>query len=233
MNEKKSKSPSVARWLMREIMGVIMVGVILFWAAGRLDWVMGWAMVALYALWVAANAILIIPRSPELLVERASRNLEGVKSWDNALLGIIGVLTIAKYVVAGLDLRFGWTGSFDFNLQIVALVVAALGYAVVTWSMVTNAFFSTVVRIQDDRGHQVCTTGPYRIVRHPGYIGSILFELGGPIMLGSWWAFIPGLLAAILTVIRTAKEDRTLRDELAGYQEYTQQTRYRLLPGIW
>lgn len=233
MNEKQSQTPTVTRWLVREIIGVIIVGIILFWSAGRLDWVMGWAMVAIYALWVAANAILIIPRSPDLLIERASRNLEGVKSWDNVLLGIVGILTIAKYVVAGLDMRYGWTGSFNSGLQIVAMMVTALGYAVVTWSMVANAFFSAVVRIQEERGHQVCTTGLYSIVRHPGYIGWILSELGGPIMLGSWWAFIVGLLIIVLIVIRTAKEDKTLQNELDGYQDYAQNVRCRLVPGMW
>lgn len=233
MNDKKSQSPSVTRWLVREIMGVIMVGVILFWSAGRLDWWMGWGVTAVYALWVAANAILIIPRSPELLVERASRNLEGVKSWDNVLLGITGVLTIAKYVIAGLDVRYGWSTSLAAGTQITALILAALGYAIVTWSMVANAFFSTVVRIQEDRGQQVCTSGPYRFVRHPGYVGSILFELAVPIALGSWWAFIAGGLIAVLTVVRTALEDKTLQTELDGYQEYTQDVSYRLIPGIW
>lgn len=233
MNERKSQSPSVARWLVREIMGVIMVAVILFWSAGRWDWWMGWGVTAVYALWVAANAILIIPRSPELLAERASRRLEGVKSWDNVLLGIIGLLTIAKYVVAGLDVRYGWSTSFAGGVQITALIIAALGYALVTWSMVANAFFSTVVRIQADRGQQVCTTGPYRFVRHPGYVGSAVFELAVPIALGSWWAFIAGLLIAILTVVRTAMEDKTLQAELDGYQSYAQKVRFRLIPGVW
>ena len=233
MNENKSRSPSVTRWLVREIIGVIMVGVILFWPAGRLDWWMGWGVTAVYALWVAANAIILIPRSPELLVERASRNLKGVKSWDNVLLGIIGVLTIAKYVVAGLDVRYDWSAPFASSVQITALILAALGYAIGTWSMAANAFFSTVVRIQDDRGHQVCTTGPYRFVRHPGYIGSVIFELAVPIALGSWWAFIAGSLIAIITVIRTGMEDKTLQNELDGYQAYAQNVRYRLIPGVW
>lgn len=168
MNEKKSQSPSVTRWVVREIMGVIMAGVILFLSAGRLDWWMGWGVTAVYAAWVAANAILIIPRSPEMLVERASRNLKGVKSWDNVLLGIVGILTLAKYVLAGLDVRYGWSAPFATGVQITALILAALGYAMVTWSMVADAFFSTVVRIQEDRGQQVCTTGSYRFVRHPG-----------------------------------------------------------------
>lgn len=233
MNENKSQSPSVTRWLIREIMGVIMVGVILFWSAGRLDWWMGWGVTAVYALWVAANAIILIPRSPELLAERANRRLKGVKSWDNVLLGIIGILTIAKYVVAGLDVRYGWSAPLIASLQITALILAAWGYALVTWSMVANAFFSLVVRIQEDRGQQVCTTGPYRFVRHPGYVGSIIFELAVPIALGSWWAFIAGLLIAILTVLRTALEDKTLQNELDGYQTYAQNVRFRLIPGIW
>ncbi|MCA9975484.1 MAG: isoprenylcysteine carboxylmethyltransferase family protein [Anaerolineales bacterium] len=233
MNDKKSQSPAVTRWLVREIMGVMSVAVILFWSAGRWDWWMGWGVTAVYALWVAANAILIIPRSPELLVERASRNLKGVKSWDNVLLGIIGLLTIVKYVIAGLDVRYGWSAPFAIGVPITALIMAALGYAVVTWSMVANAFFSTVVRIQEDRGQQVCTTGPYRFVRHPGYVGSAIFELAVPIALGSWCAFVAGLLIAIFTVVRTAMEDRTLQAELDGYQTYAQNVRYRLIPGIW
>ena len=121
----------------------------------------------------------------------------------------------------------------SLTLQIVALVVAVLCYALIVWAMAANAFFSKVVRIQDDRGHTVATGGPYRIVRHPGYVGGILFELATPIMLGSWWALIPGGFTALFFVVRTALEDKTLHEELPGYAEYAQQTRYRLLPGIW
>ena len=99
--------------------------------------------------------------------------------------------------------------------------------------MTANAYFSKIVRIQDDRGHTVATGGPYRYVRHPGYTGTVLFELTTPFMLGSLWALIPGALAAILMIVRTALEDRTLQEELDGYKAYTEQTRYRLLPGVW
>jgi len=101
------------------------------------------------------------------------------------------------------------------------------------WAMSANAYLSTMVRIQDDRGHQVVTTGPYRYVRHPMYVGTIFFGLCMPLFLGSWWTFVPCGLIVILFIIRTALEDRTLRDELPGYAEYAERVRYRLLPGVW
>jgi protein-S-isoprenylcysteine O-methyltransferase Ste14 len=149
------------------------------------------------------------------------------------ILSFVGLTTIAKYILAGLDVRFEWTAQMPLTLQIAALVIAALGYALGTWAMAANAFFSKVVRIQEDRGHAVATGGPYRYVRHPGYTGTIASELATPIMLGSLWALIPGGLAALLFVIRTALEDRTLHEELDGYRDYARRVRYRLLPGIW
>ena len=119
------------------------------------------------------------------------------------------------------------------NLQIAAFAVYALGSGLFSWAMITNAYFSTAVRIQDDRGHQVCTTGPYRFVRHPGYVGASLQSLVMPLMFGSLWALIPGALAVLMLVIRTTLEDQTLHEELDGYREYAQKTRYRLLPGTW
>jgi protein-S-isoprenylcysteine O-methyltransferase Ste14 len=231
-DRKTETTRGVIRWLIRETMGVVIAGAILFIAAGRLDWVMGWALVGLYAVWVAANALLLIPTNPELLVERVARQ-KSAKSWDTVLLSIIGLMTIAKYIIAGLDIRFGWTGEMSLALQIAALAIAALGYALLTWSMVANAFFSTVVRIQEDRNHAVATGGPYRYARHPGYSGSIAFELATPIVLGSLWALIPGGLMVLVLVVRTALEDRTLREELDGYRDYAGQVRYRLIPGIW
>lgn len=222
----------VVRWLIRETMGVVMVAALLFISAGRLDWPMGWALVGIYALWVAANALILIPRCPELLVERATRRKD-VASWDMALMAAIGLLTMAKYVVAGLDLRFDWTPPLPAWLEIAALAVAALGYALETWAMASNAFHSMVYRLQEDRGHSVATGGPYRYVRHPSYLGTIGFELSTPIMLGSLWALIPGGLAALLFVLRTALEDKHLQAELDGYAEYAARVRYRLVPGVW
>ena len=236
---KPDQSREAARAVVREAIGVVFVAVTLFIPAGTLNWAMGWALVGIYAVWVGATALILMPSNPELLIERATRYKEGVKTWDTVLLSIVGLTTIAKYILAGLDVRWGWTpqalpvGQMPLALQIAALVVAVLGYALGTWAMAANAFFSKVVRIQEDRGHAVATGGPYRYVRHPGYIGTIIFELATPIMLGSLWALIPGGLAALLFVVRTALEDKTLLEELDGYTEYAQQTRYRLLPGIW
>ncbi|MBN1147808.1 MAG: isoprenylcysteine carboxylmethyltransferase family protein [Anaerolineales bacterium] len=222
----------VIRWLARESMGIFMVAVTLFWPAGTLNWAWGWALVLIYAVWTIANGLILYSRSPDLLAERATRRAGG-KKWDVAILSVVGLLTIAKHVLAGLDFRYAWSVGIPSAVQAVALVLAALGYALGTWSMAVNAFFSLVVRIQDDRGHIVVSSGPYRYLRHPGYLGTIVFELVTPLMLGSWWALIPGGLGALLFVVRTALEDHDLLVELAGYDEYTHKVRFRLLPGIW
>jgi protein-S-isoprenylcysteine O-methyltransferase Ste14 len=136
-------------------------------------------------------------------------------------------------VVAGLDKRFGWTGGLPVGIHFAGAVLFLLGLGLFSWAMISNAHFSTVARVRQDRGHAVCTRGPYQFVRHPGYLGAIVQSLAVPLILGSLWALIPGALAAVLMVARTALEDRTLQEELDGYEEYTHQVRYRLLPGIW
>jgi protein-S-isoprenylcysteine O-methyltransferase Ste14 len=230
--DDKDTRKGVTRWLIREIMGGLFSGLIVFIAAGRFDLVWGWVLMGVYLSWTAATAIVLIPRCPELLAERATRS-KSMKTWDARLMSLIGLLTLAKYVLAGLDLRFAWTGGIPIAAHLTALVIAASTFALVTWSMAANAFFSLIVRIQDDRQHAVADNGPYRYVRHPGYIGALVFELASPILLGSLWALIPGVVAALLFILRTALEDRTLHEELPGYTEFAQRTRYRLLPGVW
>jgi protein-S-isoprenylcysteine O-methyltransferase Ste14 len=226
----------VIRWLIREVIaGSAIVGLSLFIPAGTMNWPMGWALVGIYLAWTSATAILLIPKHPDLLIERMARRKDA-KTWDTILMSIVGLSTLAKHIVAGLDFARGWTSSVwqaPLVLQIAALIIAVLGYALGLWAMVENAYFSKIVRIQDDRGQTVATGGPYRYVRHPGYAGTVAFELVTPIMLGSLWALIPGALAAVLMIVRTALEDRTLQKELDGYKAYTEQTRYRLLPGVW
>ena len=228
----KATQRGVIRWLVREVMGVIIVALTLFLPAGRIDWIWGWAMVALYAVWVLVNAIVLIPRNPELLAERAARAKEG-KSWDLAIISTVGLLTLAKHIIAGFDYRFGWTTQIPSTFQFVMLLLSFLCYALMSWAMYTNAFFSMAVRHQEDRGHEVVTSGPYRYVRHPAYVGTVLFEIAGPLMLGSLWALIPGILSAGLFILRTKLEDQTLIYELDGYKDYTEQVRFRLIPGVW
>jgi protein-S-isoprenylcysteine O-methyltransferase Ste14 len=221
------------RWLLRESLGTLTVPLILLWSAGTWSWPMAWVLTGLYAAWVGANALLLWPEHKGLLAERAKKRPPGVKGWDMGIMGVVGLLTIARYVVAGLDLRYGWGPEVPLWLSLAAIPVAATGYALVTWGMVANAWFATHVRIQDDRGQQVATGGPYRWMRHPGYLGSILFEIGSGVMLQSWWAIGLGAASAALFLVRTALEDRTLQKELPGYGDYAKRVRHRLLPGLW
>jgi len=223
---------TIVRWLVREFMGVVIVGVVLFLAAGTMVWPMGWALVGVYLVWVCANALVLIPHSPELIAERLGPK-KGARIWDTAIVSVLGIATIGRLVVAGLDMRFGWTTGITLPFQMIALLIAVLGYALGVWALAVNAFFSQIVRIQEERGHTVVTDGPYRFVRHPGYVGVILFELAVPMMLGSLWALVAGGLIALLIVIRTALEDSTLLAELDGYQDYAKRVRYRLVPAVW
>ena len=222
----------VARYTVRETMGLVILGVALFWSAGRLDWWPGWAVLAVMAAWTAATAIVILRFNPALLAERLGPR-QGAKPWDTAILSALGLSQLARYIVAGLDERFGWTGGVPLAAQLTALALCILGYALVVWATASNAFFSQIVRVQSERGHTVATGGPYHSVRHPGYLGAIVYELAVPVLLASWWAALPSVVNAILLVVRTALEDRTLQAELAGYTDYARQVRFRLLPGLW
>lgn len=221
------------RWLLRESLGTLSVPLILLWSAGTLAWPMAWVLTGLYAAWVAANALLLWPEHKGLLAERAQKRPPGVKGWDMGIMGVVGLLTVGRYVVAGLDLRYDWGPEVPWALSLAAVPVAAAGYAIVTWGMVANAWFATHVRIQKDRGQRVATGGPYGWVRHPGYVGSILFEITSGVMLQSWWAIGIGVASAALFLVRTAKEDATLQMELPGYADYAVKVRYRLFPGVW
>jgi protein-S-isoprenylcysteine O-methyltransferase Ste14 len=222
----------VVRWSIRETMGVVMSVLILFLCAGRWDWLWGWAAVIVLAFWVGATALAVIPTNPALLAER-TRPRKGAKAWDTAIMSIVGLIVLAVYVVGGLDVRYGWTNGFPIVAQIAGLILAVLGYALFVWATASNAFFSLIVRIQKERGHAVATGGPYQFVRHPGYVGSILAYVGTPIILGSWWAIALGVVSALLMIVRTAFEDKTLLAELDGYKDYAARVRYRLLPGVW
>jgi len=223
--------------------GVILVRLIIFVlllslpfaAAGRLDWPQGLIYAAVMLVFVGGSRILMARKHPDLVMERVrAGDLPDSKQWDKPLSTIIGLWgVLATWIVAGLDERFGWPPPIPIELQVIALIVYVLGTLFGTWAMLVNRFFSAVVRIQHDRGHTVVMSGPYRFVRHPGYAAGVIGYLVMPFLLNSLWAMIPAALTAILIVVRTALEDRTLQAELPGYTEYTQRTRYRLLPGVW
>jgi protein-S-isoprenylcysteine O-methyltransferase Ste14 len=226
-------SAARTRYAIREVLSLVGMGVALFWSAGRLDWWPAWAALAVMAVWTAAMAIIVLHHNPDLLAERLGPR-KGEKRWDAAIVPLMGLVTLVRYILAGLDQRYGWTGGLPVAVQLVALALCALGYDVLfVWATAANTFFSRIMRIQTERGHAVATGGPYRYVRHPAYARAILYELAVPFLLAPWPALVASGLSALLLVLRTALEDRTLQAELTGYADYARQVRYRLLPGIW
>jgi protein-S-isoprenylcysteine O-methyltransferase Ste14 len=230
--EKTMNKKLIALYVLDQILGIVAMAVALFWSAGRIDWWPAWAAIALWLACYTAMDIHLLRLNPDLMAERLTPP-KGAKTWDRAILSILRLLQLVRYILAGLDQRYGWTSGFPLTAQIAALIVGVLSYALLIWAMASNAFFSQIVRIQSDRGHTVVTNGPYRYVRHPAYVGMLVFELAMPTLLASWWAIIISGLCAILLLLRTTLEDHTLQAELPGYVNYAQQVRYRLVPGIW
>jgi len=211
---------------------IILQGVILFLAAGQLSWTWAWVYLMICLVSVAINGVIMLRTNPETIAERGRP--QATQNWDKVIGGLWALLLyLILPLVAGLDMRFDWTQELSAAWNLAGAVVLATGLGLGGWAMIANTYFSTAVRLQSDRGQTVCRNGPYRFVRHPGYVGFILQSLSTPILLGSLWALIPGLIAAILMVIRTILEDRLLQAELPGYRDYAQQVRYRLVPGVW
>ncbi|MBN2115767.1 MAG: isoprenylcysteine carboxylmethyltransferase family protein [Anaerolineales bacterium] len=202
--------------------------------SGQWDWWEAWVYAIGSGLIFIVSRILAGRRHPDLLSERA-RYMEAkdTKSWDKILAPLVGVGSILVYVAAGLDRYYGGSPGFSLGVKLIALAVLLFGYIFSSAAVVENRFFAGTVRIQTERGHQVVSSGPYRFVRHPGYAGAVWGYLGVPIWLDSSWAFVPALLLIGVLILRTALEDKTLQDELPGYKEFTRETRYRLIPGIW
>jgi protein-S-isoprenylcysteine O-methyltransferase Ste14 len=217
----------------RETLGNLILIAILFGVVGRWNWRMGWALSGIYILWTAFTAILILPINPAMLAERSHPHAD-TRKWDIALMGAAGFLMVAEYVIASLDVRLSWSPQLSLTLQALGFAIAVFGYDfLLVWAMVSNAFFVTTVRIQTERQHTVVSNGPYRYVRHPGYLGNLLLHWGVPFMLNSLWAIIPASILTLVLIARTALEDKTLYTELSGYKEYAERVRYRLLPGVW
>ena len=203
----------------------------LFGASGRLDWPNAWVLLGLnFAASLASTTLLSSKR--DLLAERS--NVKAGKNWDKPIVGFVVLLgPAATWITAGLDARFHWSDGMPPSMLIAGITVAALGAALLAWAMHTNNFFSSVVRIQKDRGHVVVTSGPYCFVRHPGYTGMSAFMLATPLILNSRWAFVPAVVTAAVTGVRTLLEDRTLHNELEGYCDYARRVKYRLVPLVW
>lgn len=222
----------IARWVIKQTVFLLIIAAALFLSAGRCDWANGWVYLGLVAFIQVLTAILLIPRSPDLLVER-SQLKEGLKTWDIGLAVFMGYSSALLALAAGFETRYNPSPAEPGVGTIIAVVIAMLGTLLTLWAMLANAFFSGIVRIQRERGHTVAATGPYQYVRHPGYAGMLVFTFAAPFILGSQWAMGVAVLTLIMTVVRTSLEDRTLQGELDGYADYAQRVRYRLIPGIW
>jgi protein-S-isoprenylcysteine O-methyltransferase Ste14 len=218
----------VARGLFRVV--VLTVG--LFLLAGRLDYWQAWLFAGTSFAVGLLMAALFVGKAD--LIEERVRPGPGVKWWDHLFFNAYVTALLAALVVAALDAgRFRWSPELPVVVYVVAYAVLMVAASISIAAMHANAFFSSMVRIQNDRGHRVVSGGPYRVVRHPGYVGAILLCPAGVVALGSLWALIPAGVMVVLLLVRTHLEDRVLREELPGYDHYARHVRYRLLPGVW
>jgi protein-S-isoprenylcysteine O-methyltransferase Ste14 len=218
--------------IIRSYLGVLMFAVPIFLGAGTLAFWQGLLYVGVALVGTALNHLLVRQDS-DVTVDRATRTAEG-QDWDKRILGAFFLVSLVMFTIAGLDAgRFGWTGPVPLGVTIGGVILMLAGQLLFAVAKRENAYFSSTVRIQDDRGHRVCDTGRYRVVRHPGYLGMLLSLLAFPLVIGSYWAFIPAFAGALLLVVRTLLEDRFLTARLSGSQGYATRTRWRLVPGLF
>ena len=225
-----TRTPAVKQFV-PVIFSLLITSVCLFGSSGRWNWFNAWALLGLnFTASMASTAL--ISRSPGLQAERS--NVKAGKNWDKPIVAFMVLVgPVATWITAGLDNRLHWSQGMPAVAVLAGIVTGILAAALVAWAMQSNQFFSSIVRIQKDRGHVVISSGPYRFVRHPGYTGMAAFTLATPLILNSRWAFVPALITTAVTVLRTILEDRTLQGELEGYADYAGEVRYRLLPPIW
>jgi protein-S-isoprenylcysteine O-methyltransferase Ste14 len=218
--------PTQTSIIVQSVIILLILAAALFLPAGRLDIPEFWIYLAIHAVVTAAGVLAI---DPDLLAERAR---PGGKPLGPAYIGV-ALVPIVHWIVAGLDRRFNWTDTVPVWLEAVGFALLTLGFVLFFWGMRVNPFFSSVPRIQSERGHRVITSGPYRFVRHPGYTGAIAIVLGSGLALGSWLAELVFVPALLMLLYRTLVEDAQLKNELPGYRDYAARVRWRWFPGIW
>jgi len=225
---------SATKQIMVSCLMLLVQIIVFFISAGHIRIRRAWVFFGVTFVYLTASAVFLDRFNPELMEQRLKMKREGSKSWDEILMRVNNLMVLLIVpVVAGLDIgRFHWS-NLSVHYAVVGFVLYVLGSVLINWAMIVNPYFEPTVRIQKDRGHQVITTGPYKFVRHPGYLSGVLWTLSIPLIIGSLFAFIPAAVYALLTMIRTSLEDRTLLKELKGYSEYAKRVEYRLFPRIW
>lgn len=221
-----------ASLFIKQALGAIVFFAIIFLSAGRFQYWQGLVYMYMGLVMILLNYT-VLQLDPELSKERSQPG-EGAKQWDKLILGLSFLATIGMYVTAGLDSgRYHWSPDFHWSLYALGIAFTAAGQLLFLVAQKQNRFFSSTVRIQTDRGHTVCESGLYKIVRHPAYFGMFIQSLGFPLLFGSLWSIIPAAVSIGLVFTRTYLEDKTLKSELKGYVEYTAKTRYMLIPFVW
>jgi protein-S-isoprenylcysteine O-methyltransferase Ste14 len=230
-NQKKSLTP---RYVIQLLLFIIVIPFLPLLISWSWDWWEAWVYGFINVLGFAISRAIAAKRNPDLISERAQfMKHENVFNWDKILAPLVVLGGGLIPLVVGLDELLNWSPAFSILIKIFALAIILTGYIWGSYALIQNRFFSGMVRIQSDRGHQVITSGPYRWMRHPGYAGAILTYLATPLFLDSGWAFVPAVFLVIVLVIRTSLEDKVLQVELEGYSEYADKVRYRLFPGVW
>ena len=220
--------------LIGTFLGPFIQGVILFVSAGRINIPRAWCYLLVSFIGMFGGIMLVCKVNPELINHRGEwKKKKDTKRWDKFLMPAYGIMGLyVLVVVIGLDARFQWS-YLGIGFAIAGIILFVIGSISIHWAMTVNTHFETTVRIQRDRDQNVITTGPYRIVRHPGYVGAILWAVSTPLIIGSLVGLVPAAITVFLLVIRTWLEDKTLHSELNGYAEYAKRVKYRLLPRVW
>jgi protein-S-isoprenylcysteine O-methyltransferase Ste14 len=211
---------------------VLVLGAMIFIPAGRLDYMPGWICLAVMVIGFSGVTAYVAKCTPSLIRRRMKAGA-GTPVWDRVLVITLQLLFVAILVVGGLDAgRYRWT-SLPLWLQVAGHILIVAGILLLAWAMGQNPHFEATVRIQADQNHRVIESGPYRIVRHPGYVAGIFLFIGMALVLNSAWALLPAFLSAANLVVRTWAEDRFLQENLNDYREFAKRTRYRLVPDVW
>jgi len=215
------------------VMSFLLLALILFLAAGTLLWPAGWIYLILLFGWLLVGIVLLLKYNPGLLEERLSLSQPNQKAWDRMFLLLFELFLFAWLVLMALDaVRFHWS-QMPLALQVVGAIALVASFILISLTFRENAFLSPTVRIQQERGQTVISTGPYHYVRHPMYAGGLLLFLGTPLLLGSWYGLLLVLIMIPAGAVRAVLEERVLREELPGYAAYMAQVKYRLIPYVW
>jgi len=210
--------------------------IMIMWPAGTWQWWEAWVLVGLWSIFVVAIIVFLSYHDPDLLAERLKTTpfQKRQKHWDKVLMSLFYTAGLGIYIIPGFDVvRFEWSEPLPVWTEITAMILHVPCFVFLGWVMKANTFLSPVVKIDEERGHHVITTGPYQYVRHPMYSAVLILLFAVPLGLGSRFGLIPAVILMVLMVVRTYFEDRTLHRELRGYPEYSRQTPFRLIPGVW